>query len=242
MLDRPANLVSQVLSELESRIYCGCIQPGAKVRESALAEELGVSRGPVREACRSLEVERILVSHPQRGSFVRLLTAEEAGQLFDIRDELSGMIARSIAEAEAERAPAREPLADRLAPLAAAMADGIAGQDLEGFFPLNLAFHRTLLEGTGNKRLEEIFMGLFKELRLFRIQAFLADRARPERVLAYNAASNEGHEGIVAAVASGSADRLETALREQVASSRSRSAQAFAEAEREAAEPARRRA
>ena len=115
---------------------------------------------------------------------------------------------------------------------------GIAAQDPEGFFPRNIAFHLTLLAGTGDARLAEIFMGLFKELRLFRIQSFIAERSRPERVLADNAASNRGHHLIAAAVASsgasggasGGAERLEQALPDQTRRSRRRSAEAFRKA------------
>ncbi len=222
MLNRAPNLATQVLTDLERRIYGGSIPPGTKVNESHLATELGVSRGPIREACRALESERIIEAFPQRGSFVRKISVKEATDLFAIREELSGIIARSIIE----NAPAG--FADQLQVFVNEMDAGIAAGDLESFFPTNLQFHKILLSGTGNRRLEDIFLGLFKELRLFRIQSFLPERHFPDRVLAYNTDSNRGHGLIIAAIRSGSYETLTDALRQQVRASRDRSFQAFA--------------
>ncbi|MEQ8709688.1 MAG: GntR family transcriptional regulator [Rhodospirillales bacterium] len=222
MLNRAPNLATQVLTDLERRIYGGAIPPGTKVNESHLAAELGVSRGPIREACRSLESERIIEAFPQRGSFVRRISVKEATDLFAIREELSDIIARGITD----NAPAG--FTDRLQICVDEMNAGISTGDLEGFFPANLQFHKILLSGTGNARLEDIFLGLFKELRLFRIQSFLPERHFPDRVLAYNTESNRGHELIITAIRSGSAETLAGALRQQVQDSRERSFRAFA--------------
>lgn len=64
MFNRAPVLALQVLSEIERRVYAGVVAPGEKVNESHLAKDLAVSRGPIREACRLLESERILIAIP----------------------------------------------------------------------------------------------------------------------------------------------------------------------------------
>jgi DNA-binding GntR family transcriptional regulator len=65
------SLTSAVQAEIERLILCGELSPGAKLTEAALAERLGVSRGPIREAFRSLEETGLVRLEKNRGVFVR---------------------------------------------------------------------------------------------------------------------------------------------------------------------------
>lgn len=221
MLERAPSLVWQIVNDIEKRIFSGALPPGSKVRESKLAAELGVSRGPVREACHTLIGDRLMVPLPNKGSHVRWIPPAAAKQLFEIREELSGLIARGIAKGNPTAAAALlSGHLDRID-------NTIATRDTAGFFPANLDFHSDLLAATGNDRLAEIYLGIFKELRIFRLQSLLTETKRPGVTLEHNAASNAGHRQIVAAIGTGDAQAIERTMRAQVAASRDRSALAF---------------
>lgn len=80
--------VELVLDELRSRILSGAIAPGAPLRQEALAEELGVSRIPVREAIRLLSSEGLVDVLPHKGAFVSMLSKDEVREFFDLRQRL----------------------------------------------------------------------------------------------------------------------------------------------------------
>ena len=219
---RVPKAVTTARAALEKRIFSGSIPPGARVREARVALEIGTSRGPVREACRQLEGDRIVTAIPNKGTYVRWVESDEAQNLFEIREELSGLIARGIACRD------YATVAGDLFAIIDRIDSSIERSDTESFFPLNLAFHECLLGATGNARLEDIFMGIFRELRLFRLQSYIAEETAPRFTLLYNRASNEGHRKIVEAIATGDATEIESVLRMQVRHSRDRSAHAFA--------------
>src|SRR5690554_3544921 len=85
---RSQTLVSICHSELERLILDGELELGARINELALALRLGVSRGPVREACRSLVQAGLLESRANRGFFVRKLGQKEVVDLYDVRAAL----------------------------------------------------------------------------------------------------------------------------------------------------------
>ncbi len=77
-----------VVEELRSRILSGSIAPGLPLRQQALAEELGVSRIPLREAIRLLSTEGLLDLVPHRGAFVSMISLAEVREFFEIRLKL----------------------------------------------------------------------------------------------------------------------------------------------------------
>lgn len=80
--------VELVVEELRSRILSGSIAPGLPLRQEALAEELGVSRIPLREAIRLLSTEGLLDLVPHRGAFVSMISLAEVREFFEIRLKL----------------------------------------------------------------------------------------------------------------------------------------------------------
>ena len=91
-------LTDQVVEKLEHLIISGHYRPGVRVREQLLADELGVSRGPLREAIRTLEGRRLLTRTPRAGVTVIGLSAEDLRQLWITREALEGLAARQAAE------------------------------------------------------------------------------------------------------------------------------------------------
>ena len=90
-------LGSAVRREIERRILTGEIQAGARLSEVALAEELGVSRGPVREAMRGLIEAGLVDSIANRGVVVRKIGVEEALDLYELRGVLLGFACETLA-------------------------------------------------------------------------------------------------------------------------------------------------
>ncbi|MEX2644505.1 MAG: FCD domain-containing protein [Acetobacterales bacterium] len=183
---RSQSLPEIVAREIERMIASGELSPGARVNENALAARLRVSRGPVREACRKLEQARLLEVIVNRGAFVRKLTFEEAFELHHIRQALNtaglARLAAWIAPAQLE---ALEALVERMQAAAAA-------GDAEAYYPLNLDFHARTLSYSGWPRMTELYLGVEKELRLFRARFAVtsADLLR----------ANADHREIVAAL------------------------------------------
>lgn len=102
--------VELVLDELRGRILSGQIAPGTPLRQEALAEELGVSRIPLREAMRILSSEGLVDLQPHRGAFVSQLSKDEVLEFFDIRMRLEPWLlheaALRVSDSELDRAEA----------------------------------------------------------------------------------------------------------------------------------------
>jgi DNA-binding GntR family transcriptional regulator len=84
-LRRSQTLVSICQAEIERMILEGELERGARINELALAARLGTSRGPLREACRSLAQAGLLETHANRGFFVRKLAHRDVADLYDLR-------------------------------------------------------------------------------------------------------------------------------------------------------------
>lgn len=182
------SLTLRVQTAIEEMIMNGELRGGDRVNEIALSEKFGTSRGPLREACRALIQEGLLLAIPNRGVFVREPDLSEALEVYDIRSALDELMGRLItAQATDAQITFLFELVDRMDRAAAA-------GDLETYYPTNLEFHNTLLAYANNRRLERLYKGLIKELHLFRRRGLLQSGSM--RI------SNEEHRQIVEAIAS----------------------------------------
>ena len=186
-LDAPRSLTARAQAGIENLIMNGELRGGDRVNENALSERFGTSRGPIREACRALAQEGLLVAVPNRGVFVRELDLREALEVYDIRSALDELMGRSIAERISD-----EQIAE-LWTLIDRMDEAAAARDMERYYPANLAFHNRLLTLAGNRRLERLYRSLIKELHLFRRKGLLQQGSM--------AISNAEHRQIVNAIA-----------------------------------------
>ena len=91
-------LSDHVVEKLEQLIFSGRYRPGERLREQILADELGVSRAPLREAIRTLEERGLLERMPHSGVQVVALSNEKLSQMLSTREALEGMAARQAAE------------------------------------------------------------------------------------------------------------------------------------------------
>ena len=138
-------LRTQVLAALRDELISGGLQPGQRVNEVEVAEELGVSRGTLREAIRNLEQEGLLESVPHRGTFVRELTPEEVVHVYEVRASLESRAARN-ASARLDDAM-REKLEAALARFQEVMESDAAFREI---VTADLAFHEAICEASGN--------------------------------------------------------------------------------------------
>src|ERR1700686_5603573 len=93
---RAETLCSLVAEELERMIIRGELQAGDRINESELAQLLNISRGPIREACRSLEKSNLVRIATNRGVFVREMSVAQAAEIYDVRAHLFGLEGRVV--------------------------------------------------------------------------------------------------------------------------------------------------
>ena len=143
---RHAPLGEQLLDQLRALIVRGEIRPGTHLVEGALAEQYGVSRGPVRDALRQLEIEGLVESR-KRGAFVRGLTEADLVELYAVRQTLEAMAVRETITrlADADWRPVDDAVA--------AMRAAAAAVDPVGFGAADLDFHSAFYVIGGNRRL-----------------------------------------------------------------------------------------
>jgi DNA-binding GntR family transcriptional regulator len=143
-----ANLREQIKDVLLQRIVEGSYPPGSRIVETRVAQELGVSQGPVREALRDLEQLGCVVHEPYRGCSVRAFSVDELLDAFPVRAALEALAARLAAEriTDAEL-DALDELLDRMR-LAARRGDAHDQSQA------NASFHATIVRAARNSTLE----------------------------------------------------------------------------------------
>jgi DNA-binding GntR family transcriptional regulator len=130
------------------RIVSGHYAPGSRLVETRIAQELGVSQAPVREALRDLEQLGCIVHEPFRGCSVRAFSAEELLEAFPVRAALEALAAQLAAERISE------PELLRLAELLETMRDAARRDDAHGQSQANASFHATIVRASRNATLE----------------------------------------------------------------------------------------
>ena len=199
---RTSTLTSIVRDAVEDMIVRGELAGGDRINESALAEQLSVSRGPIREACRSLEQAGLVTNVANYGAYVRELSLEEARDLYEVRAALASFAARLVVARGAEAA------LEDLARQVNEMDDIVARNDVDSYYGRNIAFHRSFMEAAGNAALLATYSSTVKQLHLVRRRG-LVD---PGRL----AESNSEHRMIVEAAQARDADGCAAAVRDHI--------------------------
>jgi DNA-binding GntR family transcriptional regulator len=143
-----SNLRAQIKDVILQRIVSGEYPPGARLVETRIAQELGVSQAPVREALRDLEQLGCIVHEPFRGCSVRAFSAEELLEAFPVRAALEALAARLAAERISE--PELLHLAELLETMRAAARRGDAHDQSQA----NASFHAQIVRASRNATLE----------------------------------------------------------------------------------------
>jgi len=189
---RATSLASLAAAEIERMIIAGELQAGDRINESTLAQLFGISRGPIREACRSLEKSSLVRVVANRGVFVREISVAQAAEIYDVRAHLFGLAGR-LAAARVTRRDIDE--------LLAMVREMESARDIDAYYPLNVSFHSRLVELSGNSRLADLYKSLSKELHLFRRKGLVQGESM--------ASSNREHSRIIEALRDGNSQAAE---------------------------------
>ena len=193
---RRATLAVEVRGEIERMIVEGDLAAGEKLNELTLSSAMGVSRGTVREAIRSLADSGLIDLIANRGAFVHETTLAEVRNLYDLRGAIFAMACAAAARRVGE---GDEPkLVPRLEKNLEQMRAVHAGGDTARYYALNIEFHDLLLQGAANPKAKTMYDNLVKEMHLFRRKGL--------SVATNIAQSIEEHAAITRAVASADAE------------------------------------
>ncbi|ACM06915.1 GntR family transcriptional regulator [Thermomicrobium roseum] len=202
----PRPIVRRVLREeikeyLIDAILRGQLRPGDRIIETRIAQDLGVSQTPVREALRDLELLGFVTSEPFRGTRVRAFTHEELVQIYPIRAAIEGVAARAAAtRITTEQLLALEEQIDRMREASELGDEGTA-------IEADIAFHRIIVEASGNRLLEQFWTSLSLATTTF--LTFSIHRRAIEGLAAR-------HEPILEALRARDPDRAEAAMRRHI--------------------------
>src|SRR4051812_15387839 len=159
-LVQSSSLPMLVQQELERMILAGDLPAGSKLNEASVADLLGVSRGPVREAFRALGESGLVRLEKNRGVYVRQIGIGEADEIYELRGVLDEFVGRRVAQMSTPQV-VRE-LRSRVERMEKAADSG----DVDAYYQANLDFHDRLVELAGNTKLLFTYRRLVKELNL----------------------------------------------------------------------------
>lgn len=191
-----------VFERLEEMILSHAIQPKERINESKLSALLGVSRGPIREACRQLERHGMVEVHNRKGTFVKEINAKEVEEIYEIRAVLDQYAGEKAAKRMDEEG------IDRLAGHIEEMKRAVKEQDVKRYFHANLDFHNAIFSISGNDTLPSLYESLIKRSTLFRRTSL----ALPNRL----AVSLKHHQDIFSALASKNAAKSGQLMKDHV--------------------------
>lgn len=196
---RSPNLHDQLIVNLRTMIMEGELAPGMRIPEQRLCSLFDVSRTPLREALKVLAWEGLVDMHPNRGSSVAGIGADETASLFELKYGLEDLAGQLI--------PIRitnEELA-KLESLHTRMVDAHRNRDRAGYFATNLAIHQALVDAAHNEPLSVAYESLALKIARVRVIANRKDDRWDRSV--------REHESIMAALRAGDALRLAERMR-----------------------------
>ena len=192
---------SQVVEFIKTSILKGELAPGDQVKEMVLAERLGISRAPIREALQILAQDGLISSEPQKGKYIRVLTSKEIQDSYAIGGILEGAAIAEAARKMSDGDLARvEAVLQRMRKLAG-KADGLAK-----LTQIDEEFHEALLAGMENQTLIDMARGFCANISKFLLYNHWDKAFTPEEFY-------QRHKIIFEAVQSRDPARIEQTLR-----------------------------
>ena len=165
-LDSYKPLRELVCENIRQAIIDGTFSPGERLMEIQLADEMGVSRTPVREAIRKLELEGFVVMIPRRGTYVADISIKDINEVYEIRTSLD------------------------------VLAAGLAAERIKEIVEVDIAFHDVLYQASRNERLRNIINNLREQITVIRGRSMmypgrLADTMEEHRALVDSIAARD---------------------------------------------------
>ncbi len=202
-----ASETDRLVTELRRRIVSHELPPGSRLRESALAEEFGVSRARVRDAFRVLEERDLIERVPNKGAVVTRLEADRIQELFEVREVLEAQMVRL-----ATQRGTPEIWEELLGLFGEGLRKKVAENDFDAYMAAIAEFRNRCVAAAGNDTLKALLDSIYD-----RIQGMT------RRLVLVPGRAMEGfrqHQNILRAMRSGDAERAELLKRENIRSAR----------------------
>lgn len=161
-----------VFNTLRQAILKGELKPGERLMEIALAERLGVSRTPIREAMRKLELEGLVVMIPRRGAQVANITEKDLNDVLEVRIALENMAIEKACKRMTEEGMDKLSMAAR--EFEKTMADG----NLVHLAEADVAFHEIIYQASDNVRLIQVLNNLREQIYRYRVEYLKDEETR----------------------------------------------------------------
>ncbi|MGD9577414.1 MAG: GntR family transcriptional regulator [Syntrophorhabdus sp.] len=158
----------KVYHYIREKILNGDIAPGERLIETRLAQEIGTSRTPVREALHSLELEKLIKSIPRVGYVVEGMNVQELEQICEIRSVIEALAARWAIE------KSHEKLAKNLANNISKQEKALSKKKLQEYIELDAQFHDIIAKLSGSERLLELAQTLRRHMLRYRMHVVYA--------------------------------------------------------------------
>ena len=162
-LDNYKPLRDVVFENLRTAILEGDLKAGQRLMEVQLAEQLGVSRTPIREAIRKLELEGLVVMLPRKGAYVANMSFKDLIDVLEIRSSLEGLAASLAAERLRE-----EDISD-LERVAKEFEKSVREADIDNVLKKDVEFHEKIFLMANNKKLYQLITSLWEQVHRFRV-------------------------------------------------------------------------
>ena len=196
------SLRGRVFQSIREDILSGRYEQNTELKEAAIGAELGVSRTPVREALRQLELEGLVTIIPNRGAYVNMITAKDVQDIYVIRSMLEGLCARW-----ATQSITAEQL-DSMEETLCLSEYHTSKKNYEKLYELDRLFHEQLYEAGGSRILNHILSDFHDYVKMVR-KATISTSSR-------SVTSTEEHRAIFEAIKEKDPDKAEALAKEHV--------------------------
>ena len=196
------SLRGRVFQSIREDILSGRYEQNTELKEAAIGAELGVSRTPVREALRQLELEGLVTIIPNRGAYVNMITAKDVQDIYVIRSMLEGLCARWATQSITD-----EQL-DSMEETLCLSEYHTSKKNYEKLYELDSLFHEQLYEAGGSRILNHILSDFHDYVKMVR-KATISTSSR-------SVTSTEEHRAIFEAIKEKDPDKAEALAKEHV--------------------------
>lgn len=186
VIDNYLPLRDVVFITLREAILKGELEPGERLMEIALAQQLGVSRTPIREAIRKLELEGLVLMAPRKGAVVAEITRKDLKDVLEVREHLEELAVQLACQ------KATQEDIKHMRQLHQEFIDSLSQKDLTIIAEVDVRFHDAIYATTDNKRLIQILNNLREQMYRYRLE-YIKDAEKRNTIV-------EEHERIIEAI------------------------------------------
>lgn len=216
-----ATQINSVVNEIKRRIISGQYQPGERLLELQLVDDLGVSHTPIRLAFEELAKDGLLERLPTRGFRVKSFNAKDLSDAIDVRGTLEGMAARLAAEKgmDSQSMQVLYSCLDEGRKLLAEALEAGNVLDARKWMVINATFHRTLIQAAGSKPLEDA-VNFISKIPMAAATSIIIEGVAPQLEYEFIARAHHEHCDLVAAIEQREGMRAESIMREHARKTR----------------------